>query len=86
MGGVDSAFRDNINLRVQQDKMIRADETAKAIWFLYQQPASGVVSEAVLQAFNHLQFDTAKSSPLKSKIFYPDSHFIIRSFLLPLPS
>lgn len=53
MGGVDSPFWDGIDLRVQRDKMIVADEAARAIWFLCQQPASGVVSEMVLQPFNH---------------------------------
>lgn len=53
LGGVDSPFWDTIDLRVQKDKMIRAEEAAKAIWFLCQQPASGVVSEMVLQPFNH---------------------------------
>ncbi|MFN4286361.1 MAG: SDR family oxidoreductase [Lacibacter sp.] len=53
LGGVDSPFWDTIDLRVQRDKMIRAEEAAKAIWFLCQQPASGVVSEMVLQPFNH---------------------------------
>ena len=53
LGGVDSAFWDTIDLRVQREKMIRAEEAAKAIWFLCQQPASGVVSEMVLQPFNH---------------------------------
>lgn len=53
MGGVDSPFWDNIDLRVQREKMIREEEAAKAIWFLAQQPASGVVSEMVLQPFNH---------------------------------
>ncbi len=53
MGGVDSAFWDNIDLRVQRDKMIVVEEAAKAIWFLCQQPRSGVVSEMVLQPFNH---------------------------------
>lgn len=53
MGGVDSSFWDTIDLRVQRDKMIQADEAAKAIWFLCQQPVSGVVSEMVLQPFNH---------------------------------
>lgn len=53
LGGVDSAFWDTIDLRVQRDKMIRAEEAARAIWFLCQQPASGVVSEMVLQPFNH---------------------------------
>ena len=53
MGGVDSAFWDTIDLRVQRDKMIVTEEAAKAIWFLCQQPRSGVVSEMVLQPFNH---------------------------------
>lgn len=53
LGGVDSAFWDNIDLRVQRDKMIVAEEAAKAIWFLCQQPRSAVVSEMVLQPFNH---------------------------------
>ena len=53
LGGVDSPFWDTIDLRVQKDKMIVAEEAAKAIWFLCQQPVSGVVSEMVLQPFNH---------------------------------
>ncbi|MBW0176479.1 SDR family oxidoreductase [Sediminibacterium sp.] len=53
LGGVDSSFWDNIDLRVQRDKMVQAEEAAKAIWFLCQQPVSGVVSEMVLQPFNH---------------------------------
>lgn len=53
LGGVDSPFWDTIDLRVQKDKMILAEEAAKTIWFLCQQPVSGVVSEMVLQPFNH---------------------------------
>jgi NAD(P)-dependent dehydrogenase (short-subunit alcohol dehydrogenase family) len=53
LGGVDSPFWDEIDLRVQKDKMIREEEAARSIWFLCQQPASGVVSEMVLQPFNH---------------------------------
>ena len=53
LGGVDTPFWDNIDLRVQKDKMVQADEAAKAIWFLCQQPRSAVVSEMVLQPFNH---------------------------------
>ena len=53
LGGVDSGFWDTIDLRVQRDKMILAEEAAKAIWFLCQQPVSGVVNEMVLQPFNH---------------------------------
>lgn len=53
LGGVDTPFWDTIDLRVQKDKMIVAEEAAKSIWFLCQQPASGVVSEMVIQPFNH---------------------------------
>lgn len=53
LGGVDSPFWDNIDLRVQKDKMIMAEEAAKTIWFLCQQPRSAVVSEMVVQPFNH---------------------------------
>jgi short-subunit dehydrogenase len=53
LGGVDTPFWDTIDLRVQKDKFIIASEAAKAIWFLCQQPTSGVVSEMVIQPFNH---------------------------------
>jgi short-subunit dehydrogenase len=53
LGGVDSPFWDTIDLRVQREKMIQAEDAARAIWFLCQQPRSGVVSEMVLQPFNH---------------------------------
>ncbi len=53
LGGTDSPFWDHIDLRVQREKMIQAHEAAKAVWFLCQQPASAVVSEMVLQPFNH---------------------------------
>ena len=53
LGGVDSTFWDQIDLRVQREKMILVEEAARSIWFLCQQPRSGVVSEMVLQPFNH---------------------------------
>ncbi len=53
LGGTDSPFWDTIDLKVQREKMVQTQEAAKAIWFLCQQPASGVVSEMVLQPFNH---------------------------------
>lgn len=53
LGGVDSAFWDTIDLKVQREKMLQSEEAARAIWFLCQQPSSGVVSEMVLQPFNH---------------------------------
>lgn len=53
LGGTDSPFWDQIDLRVQRDKFVQVTEVAKSIWFLCQQPSSGVVSELVLQPFNH---------------------------------
>ena len=53
LGGVDTPFWDTIDLRVQREKMVMAEEAARAIWFLCQQPTSGVVSEMVIQPFNH---------------------------------
>lgn len=53
IGGVDTPFWDNIQLRVQREKMILAEEAARSIWFLCQQPASAVLSEMVIQPFNH---------------------------------
>lgn len=53
LGGVDSPFWDTIDLKVQREKMVQSQDAAKAIWFLCQQPSSGVVSEMVLQPFNH---------------------------------
>ncbi|MDX1909290.1 MAG: SDR family oxidoreductase [Bacteroidia bacterium] len=53
LGGVDTPFWDEIDLRVQRDKFILAKEAGRAIWFLCQQPSSGVVSEMVIQPFNH---------------------------------
>lgn len=53
LGGVDSAFWDTIDMRVNRNKFIQVKEAARAIWFLCQQPRSGVVSEMVIQPFNH---------------------------------
>ncbi|MCB9081605.1 MAG: SDR family oxidoreductase [Lewinellaceae bacterium] len=53
LGGVDTPFWDEIDLRVQRDKFIQRKEAARAVWFLCQQPSSGVVSEMVIQPFNH---------------------------------
>ena len=53
LGGVDSPFWDTIDLKVQREKLVLAEDAAKAIWFLCQQPSSGVVSEMILQPFNH---------------------------------
>lgn len=53
LGGTDTPFWDDIDLKVRRDKFVTAEEAAKSIWFLCQQPESGVVSEMVLQPFNH---------------------------------
>ena len=53
LGGTDTPFWDEIDIRVQKDKFVTAEEAARSIWFLCQQPSSGVVSEMVLQPFNH---------------------------------
>lgn len=53
LGGVDTPFWDEIDLRVQKNKFITQKEAAKSVWFLCQQPRSGVVSEMVIQPFNH---------------------------------
>lgn len=53
LGGTDTPFWDTIDMPVRREKFILAKEAAKAIWFLCQQPSSGVVSEMVLQPFNH---------------------------------
>lgn len=53
LGGTDTPFWDDIDLRVDRSKFVTAKEAARAVWFLCQQPSSGVVSEMVIQPFNH---------------------------------
>ena len=53
LGGTDTPFWDTIDMRVNREKFVTAKEAARAIWYLCQQPRSGVVSEMVLQPFNH---------------------------------
>lgn len=53
LGGVDSEFWDDIDMPVNRDKFISAQEAGRAVWFMCQQPSSGVVSEMVIQPFNH---------------------------------
>jgi NADP-dependent 3-hydroxy acid dehydrogenase YdfG len=50
---VDSEFWDDIDMPVNRDKFISAQEAGRAVWFMCQQPSSGVVSEMVIQPFNH---------------------------------
>jgi len=53
LGGTDTPFWDDIDMKVNRDKFITVREAGRAIWFLCQQPSSGVVSEMVVQLFNH---------------------------------
>jgi NADP-dependent 3-hydroxy acid dehydrogenase YdfG len=53
VGGVDSHFWDNIDLKVQREKFLTAFEIAKAVKFLLEQPTEGVISEMVIQPLNH---------------------------------
>lgn len=53
LGGVDTPFWDDIDMKVSRDKFITAREAARAVWFLCQQPDSGAVAEMVVQPFNH---------------------------------
>jgi len=54
LGGTDTPFWDSdVEIRFQREKFVTAKEAARSIWFLCQQPSSGVVSEMVLQPFNH---------------------------------
>ena len=54
LGGVDTSFwEEDIDIRYDAKKFITAKEAATSVWFLCQQPTSGVVSEMVLQPFNH---------------------------------
>ncbi len=53
LGGTDTPFWDDIDMPVRREKFVTAKEAAKAVWFLCQQPTSGVVSEMVIQPFNH---------------------------------
>jgi len=53
LGGTDTPFWDDIDMKVKRDKFVTAKEAATSIWYLCQQPSSGVISEMVLQPFNH---------------------------------
>jgi NAD(P)-dependent dehydrogenase (short-subunit alcohol dehydrogenase family) len=52
-GGVDSAFWDNITMRVQRDKMLTVEAAAAAVHFAATQPGEGVLGELILQPESH---------------------------------
>ena len=55
LGGVDTPFYDNpaIEMRVQRDKMLSADDAASAILYALTQPAHLVLGELTLQPESH---------------------------------
>lgn len=55
LGGVDTPFWMNpeISMRVQGDKMLSAEEVAKAVWYACSQPGATVLNEIVLQPESH---------------------------------
>ncbi len=52
-GGVDSTFWDNIEMRVQRDKMLSIDQAARSIFFAATQEGEGVMSEIILLPESH---------------------------------
>ncbi len=55
LGGVDTGFwdSDEIEMRVQRDKMLTPDEVAKAVYYAVTQPGSSVMNEIVIQPESH---------------------------------
>jgi NADP-dependent 3-hydroxy acid dehydrogenase YdfG len=53
LGGVDSPFWDNIEMRLQRDKMLSVMDAADAILFALSQPAHLLTSEVMLQPESH---------------------------------
>ncbi len=55
LGGVDTGFWDNdeIEMRVQRDKMLTSEEVAKAVYYAVTQPGSSVMNEIVIQPESH---------------------------------
>ena len=52
-GGVDSNFWDNIEMKIQRDKMLSIDAAARSIFFAATQEGEGVMSEIVLVPESH---------------------------------
>ena len=53
VGGVDTHFRDNNDLKVHREKFLTAAKIASTIKLLPDKPAVGVVSEMVIHPMNH---------------------------------
>jgi NAD(P)-dependent dehydrogenase (short-subunit alcohol dehydrogenase family) len=52
-GGVDSTYWDNIEMKVQRDKMLSIDAAARSIFFAATQEGEGVMSEIILVPESH---------------------------------
>lgn len=55
LGGVGTQFWDSdiVQMRVQKEKMLTANEAAKAIYYAASQPSPGVLNELVIQPDSH---------------------------------
>lgn len=55
LGGVSTEFWENplVDMRVQKDKMLSADEVAKAVYYAASQPGGSVLNEIVIQPDSH---------------------------------
>jgi NADP-dependent 3-hydroxy acid dehydrogenase YdfG len=55
LGGVDTKFyeSDSIDMRVQKDMMLTADEVAKAVYYAVSQPGQSVLNEITIQPESH---------------------------------
>jgi NADP-dependent 3-hydroxy acid dehydrogenase YdfG len=53
LGGVDTPFWDGIDMRVQRDKMLRAEDAARAVVYALEASPVGVLNEMVLQPESH---------------------------------
>jgi 3-oxoacyl-[acyl-carrier protein] reductase len=55
LGGIDTPFwdSDQIDMRVQREKMLTADEVARAIYYAINQPGESVLNEIVIQPESH---------------------------------
>lgn len=52
-GGVDSSFWDDIEMKVQRDKMLSIDAAARSVFFAATQEGEGVMSEIILVPESH---------------------------------
>jgi NAD(P)-dependent dehydrogenase (short-subunit alcohol dehydrogenase family) len=53
LGGVNSGFWDTISMRVQRERTLTIDATARAVFFAATQEGEGVLNEIVLQPESH---------------------------------